>query len=46
MKIVQIAPTLITILSLASAIVYYWQGDWKHGLYWTGAFIIGVAVTL
>lgn len=34
------------VLSICAAISYFWNGDWKHGLYWTFAAGITAVVTL
>lgn len=46
MKIIQVFPMMIIIQSAMSMVIYFAAGDWKKGIYWLGATIIGVAVTL
>lgn len=46
MGITQYIPAAITVLSGLSAVVCAWQGEWRNALYWTGATVIGVAMTM
>jgi len=38
-------PTLLMVQYLIAAGIYFWQGDWRHGLYWTAAAVIGFVIT-
>ena len=39
-------PLATFVLSLGAAVVYAWQHDWRHALYWAAAAIITVVVTV
>lgn len=38
-------PILLMVLDAAAAVVYFYQGDWRRGLYWLCATIIIYTVT-
>ena len=42
---IKLFPTILIILMALSAIVYGFNGDIKHTLYWSGAVILNYAVT-
>lgn len=39
-------PVLMATLSFGAAVVYLFNGDWKHSLYWLAAGVIAIVVTL
>jgi hypothetical protein len=41
----QILPLLIIVISAGACIVYSFSGDWRHGLYWGSAVLLGISVT-
>jgi len=44
-KIEQLFPTLLIVLDIGAAGVYFWQGDYKRGIYWLAAAVLTTCVT-
>lgn len=42
----RLLPLLVATLSFGAAVVYLFDGDWKHSLYWLAAGVIAVMVTV
>jgi len=42
---VQILPTVMIVISLASAVVYMPSGDWRSVMYWVSAAFLTFSVT-
>lgn len=38
-------PIAIIALSACAGVVYFITGDWRKGVYWTAAAVIGISVT-
>lgn len=45
MKLEQVLPICSIVLSVGAAIIYFWRGDIRHGIYWTSAAILTGSVT-
>jgi len=43
---VQLFPYTLAFLDLCAAIVYFAQGDVKHGVYWLAAMTLTITVTI
>lgn len=39
-------PGLMIVLSISSAIIYFWTGDYRRGIYWLASAVIVASVTL
>lgn len=46
MRIDRIFPVLMMALSIAAAGVYFWQKDWRRGVYWLAAAVLTLMVTI
>lgn len=45
MKVEQIFPTVLIALDVCAALVYGWQGDVRHLIYWAAAATLTATVT-
>jgi len=45
MKSTQIFPTILIILDIAAAIVWFYNGDMRRGIYWIAAAVLTSTVT-
>ncbi len=43
--ITKLFPTILIALDLAACVVYLWQHDWRHAIYWFAAATLTTTVT-
>ena len=41
----KIMPTILIIMFIISAIIYFCYGDIRHGIYWLAAAVLNAAIT-
>jgi hypothetical protein len=41
----KIFPTILIIIDIMASIPYFWQGDFRRGIYWCAAAILTLTVT-
>lgn len=39
-------PVLMGFMSAGASFNYFWDGDWRKGVYWAAATVITIAVTV
>ncbi len=45
MNMTKIFPIALIILDLGAAVIYAWNQDWRHVIYWCAAAILTATVT-
>lgn len=46
MRIEYLFPGLMIVLSVCASVVYFWQRDWRRGVYWAAAAVLTLTVTI
>jgi len=41
----KIFPYILIVLDIGAAIVYFWHGDIRRGIYWTAAAVLTASIT-